>query len=124
MIRQTRNRSLAQSLQFVRFEQRLGSIFHLLADTGTLRLGKIMGGLYVTDSNGCVTTNLYPCAVRKSSMVEGHVRCTRAREIAAQNLSFMSGRTGNRGDMSFDRRALWNRDSRAGVNRLAQVSCY
>ena len=67
--------------------------------------------------------NLYGGAVGKNNVVEGHVRGSRGREVPTQNLSCSSGRTGNRGHMSFDRRALWNRDCRSGINRLNQPCC-
>src|SRR5580693_2540329 len=103
MIRQTRDGSLAQSLQFVGFRERLGSIFYLLPHAGTLRLGKILGSFHVTDPDGRVSVNLYRGAIGKDNVVERHVGCSRAREIATQNLPFTSGLTGNRRDMSFDR---------------------
>src|SRR5258707_1163958 len=59
VIRQTRDGSLTQSLQFVGFRERPGSIFYLLADSGTLRFRKILRHSHVTDSNGCVSTNLH-----------------------------------------------------------------
>src|SRR5260221_7734001 len=40
VIRQTREGSLPQPLQFVRFQKRFSSIFHLLTDAGTLSLGR------------------------------------------------------------------------------------
>ena len=48
---------------------------------------------------------------------------SRAREVATQKPCLTSGWTGYRGDMSFDRRPLWNHDRRAGVNRLNQLCC-
>ncbi len=67
--------------------------------------------------------NLYGGAVGKNNVVERHVRGSRGREIPTQNLSCTSGCTGNRGHMSFDRRAFWNRDCCAGINRLNQPCC-
>src|SRR5882672_5824156 len=62
-------------------------------------------------------------SVGKNNLVERHLRCSRPREITTQKLSFTSRRARNRGDMSFDRRALWNRNSRACVDRLNQLCC-
>src|SRR5260370_27260831 len=95
VIRQSRYSGLAESLQFVGFRQRLGSIFDLSADAGTLRLGKILSRFYITDSNAGVRMNRQRCAIGKNNAVKGHVCCSRAREIATQKLSFMPGRTGN-----------------------------
>src|SRR5258708_10892882 len=124
VIRQTRDGRLAQPLQFVWFPQRSSSIFYLLTDAGTLRLGNILGHFHITDTNGCVSMNLYGGAVGKNKVVEGHVRGSRGGEIPTQNLSCTSGRTGNRGHKSFDRRALGNRRCRSGINRFNQPSSH
>src|SRR5260370_24765965 len=89
VIRQTRHGALAESLQFVGFRQRLGSIFDLSADAGTLRLGKILSRFYITDSNGGVRMNRQRCAIGKNTAVKGNLSCSRAREMAPQNLSFL-----------------------------------
>jgi len=54
-------------------------------DAGTLRLGKILRGLHVTNSNGCVSVNLYRRTVGKNDVVEGYLRSPRGREIATEN---------------------------------------
>src|SRR5882762_3522558 len=95
VIRQTRHGALAESLQFVGFGQRLGSIFHLPADAGTLRLGKILSRFYITDSNGGVRMNRQRCAIGKNNAVKDYVCRSRAREIATQKVFFMPGQTGD-----------------------------
>src|SRR5258708_38367672 len=110
VIRQTRDGRLAQPLQFVWFPQRSSSIFYLLTDAGTLRLGKILGHFHITDTNGCVSMNLYGGAVGEKKVVGGHVRGSRGSENPTQNISCTSRRTGKRGHMSYFSRALGDSD--------------
>src|SRR5258708_2993324 len=85
VIRQTRDGRLAQPLQFVWFPQRSSSIFYLLTDAGTLRLGKILGHFHITDTNGCVSMNLYGGALRENKVVEGPLRGSRGSENPPPN---------------------------------------
>src|SRR5260370_40631235 len=73
VIRQTRHGGLAESLQFVGFGQRRGSIFHLPSDAGTLRLGKILSRFYITDSNGRVRRNRQRCSIGKNKAFKNSV---------------------------------------------------
>ncbi len=121
MIGQAGDGSLAQPLQLVGFMQRLSSLFYFLADAGTLRLGKILRGLDVTNSSGCFSVNLQRDSVGKDGLIEVYIRNAPRREIATQNLPCMSWRLRDPRNMSFDRRAFWNRDSRTRVYRLYQL---